>query len=204
MTMALCRISITSCWRPEQSYGPSENIIAIRRMMLGSGNRSQGEQVLRVSATMAAKKSAAKIYGEKGYGMLEGKTADPEDPFRSFMLNGYAYLGLSRVAEMFEKLGLAEFARWKTEAEELKADIRDSFFSALASSPVVPLGDGRWCPTCPPWVESRGPLALHIDGTAWHTHGSMVARDSLLGPLYLVYQEILDPRVTRILLARLP
>lgn len=130
----------------------------------------------------------------KGYGMLEGKTADPEDPFRSFMLNGYAYLGLSRVAEMFEMVGLAEFARWKTEARELKADIRDSFFSALASSPVVPLGDGRWSPTCPPWVESRGPLALHIDGTAWHTHGSMVARDSLLGPLYLVYQEVLGPR----------
>jgi hypothetical protein len=55
------------------------------------------------------------------------------------------------------------------------------------------MGDGRWCPTCPPWVESRGPLALHIDGSVWHTHGSMVARDSLLGPLYLVFQEVLDP-----------
>ncbi len=129
----------------------------------------------------------------KGYGMLEGKTADPEDPFRSFMLNGYTYLGFSRMAEVFEKLGFPESAKWKGEAEELKADIRNAFFAALASSPVLPLGDGRWCPTCPPWVESRGPLALHIDGSAWHTHGSMVARDSLLGPLYLVYQEILDP-----------
>ena len=129
----------------------------------------------------------------KGYGMLEGKTADPEDPFRSFMLNGYTYLGFSRMAEVFETLGFPESAKWKAEAEELKADIRDAFFAALASSPVLPLGDGRWCPTCPPWVESRGPLALHIDGSAWHTHGSMVTRDSLLGPLYLVYQEILDP-----------
>src|SRR5262249_1864125 len=25
----------------------------------------------------------------RGYGLLEGKTADPDDPFRSFMLNGY-------------------------------------------------------------------------------------------------------------------
>ncbi|HEX4427539.1 MAG TPA: hypothetical protein VH079_19210, partial [Terriglobales bacterium] len=129
----------------------------------------------------------------KGYGMLEGKTADPNDPYRSFMLNGYAYLGFSRIAEIFEKFNPAESAKWKAEAEGLKADIRDAFFTALESSPVVPLGDGRWCPTCPPWVESRGPLALHIDGSAWHTHGSMVARDSLLGPLYLVYQEILDP-----------
>ncbi len=81
----------------------------------------------------------------------------------------------------------------KRKVKQLKADIRDAFFAALASSPVLPLGDGRWCPTCPPWVESRGPLALHIDGSAWHTHGSMVTRDSLLGPLYLVYQEILEP-----------
>jgi hypothetical protein len=130
----------------------------------------------------------------KGYGMLEGKTADPNDPFRSFMLNGYAYLGLSRTAEIFEKINSAEAAKWKTEADALKSDIREAFSSALAASPVVPLGDGRWCPTCPPWVESRGPLALHIDGSAWHTHGSMVARDSLLGPLYLVFQEILDPQ----------
>ncbi len=129
----------------------------------------------------------------KGYGMLEGKTADPEDPFRSFMFNGYVYLGLSRMGEIFESLGLPEGAEWKAEAERLKADIRGAFFTVLASSPVVPLGDGRWCPTCPPWVESRGPLALHIDGSAWHTHGSMVTRDSLLGPLYLVYQEVLEP-----------
>lgn len=34
---------------------------------------------------------------------------------------------------------------------------------------------------------------MHVDGSDWHTHGSMVARDSLLGPLYLVFQEVLDP-----------
>jgi hypothetical protein len=129
----------------------------------------------------------------KGYGMLEGKTADPEDPFRSFMLNGYAYLGLSRVAEIFDRLNPTEAVTWRAEAEGLKSDIRNAYFASVAASPVVPLGDGRWCPTCPPWVESRGPLALHIDGSAWHTHGSMVARDSLLGPLYLVFQEVLDP-----------
>ena len=128
----------------------------------------------------------------KGFGLLEGKTADPNDPFRSFMLNGYAYLGLSRIAEIFESTMPEEARTWRGEAEGLKTDIRNSFFASLAASPVIPLGDGRWCPTCPPWVESRGPLALHIDGGAWHTHGSMVARDSLLGPLYLVFQEVLD------------
>ena len=40
-----------------------------------------------------------------GYGMLDGKTADPEDQFHSFMLNGYGYLGMKRFAELLEALG---------------------------------------------------------------------------------------------------
>ena len=79
----------------------------------------------------------------KGYGMLEGKTADPEDPFRSFMFNGYVYLGLSRMGEIFESLGLPKGAEWKVEAEQLKADIRDAFFTSLTSSPVIHVGTGR-------------------------------------------------------------
>src|SRR5439155_11961872 len=129
----------------------------------------------------------------RGYGMLEGKTADPNDPFHSFMLNGYAYLGLSRVAEMLTKTEPTQSARLNKEAERLKDDIRSTFFSVMGSSPVVPLGDGTWCPTVPPWAEYRGPLALYADGGKWYTHGSMVSRDSLLGPLYLAFQEVLGP-----------
>jgi hypothetical protein len=128
-----------------------------------------------------------------GYGMLEGKTADPNDPFHSFMLNGYAYLGLSRVAEMLAKTEPAQSERLSKEAEALKNDIRSNFFSVMGNSPVVPLGDGTWCPTAPPWTEYRGPLALYADGGKWYTHGSIVSRDSLLGPLYLAFQEVLNP-----------
>ncbi|MCX6623125.1 MAG: hypothetical protein NTY38_19070, partial [Acidobacteria bacterium] len=39
----------------------------------------------------------------------------------------------------------------------------------------------------------RGPLALYTAEGSWYTHGSMVSRDSLLGPLYLVFQEVVDP-----------
>lgn len=127
----------------------------------------------------------------RGYGMLEGKTADPEDPFHSFMLNGYAYLGMSRLAEMLEATDPATAERIAAEAAELKADIRIAFFRAMALSPVVPLADGSWVPTAPPWVEHRGPLSLYAESAKWLTHGSIVARDSLLGPLYLVFQEVL-------------
>ena len=43
------------------------------------------------------KNKRAELIG-KGYGMIDGKVADPEDQFHQFMLNGYAYLGISRVA----------------------------------------------------------------------------------------------------------
>ncbi|RED56526.1 hypothetical protein [Cohnella phaseoli] len=128
----------------------------------------------------------------KGYGMLEGKTADPEDPFHSFMLNGYAYIGVSRLAEMLAASDPVKAAQIGEFAEELKTNIREGFHQAMALSPVVPLADGTWVPTAPPWVEHRGPLSLYAESAKWLTHGSVVARDSLLGPLYLVFQEVLQ------------
>jgi hypothetical protein len=129
----------------------------------------------------------------KGYGLMEGKTADPEDPFRAFMLNGYAYLGMARVAEMLSGIDPVQSQRWRTEADEFKRDIRTAFLEAMGRSPVIPLANGTWVPTAPPWVEYRGPLSLYADGGNWFTHGAMVSRDSLLGPIYLIFQEVLDP-----------
>jgi len=127
----------------------------------------------------------------KGYGMLEGKTADPEDPFHSFMLNGYAYIGLSRLAEILADSDSDLSAGIRSLADELKANIRTELRGSIARSPVVPLGDGSWVPTAPPWVEHRGPVSLYAEGGKWLTHGSAVARDSLLGPLYLAFQEVI-------------
>jgi len=128
-----------------------------------------------------------------GYGMMEGKVADPEDPFRAFMLNGYGYLGMSRVAEMLAKTNPAESKRIAAEAEAFKADIRTALDECFAKSPVVPLGDGTWCPTAPPWAEDNGPVALLTSGEKCWTHGTFMARDSMLGPLYLGLQEVLEP-----------
>ncbi len=129
----------------------------------------------------------------RGYGMLDGKVADPEDPYHIFMLNGYASLGLSRVAEMLADIDPPESERLRTEAERFKKDIRSALLEAVARSPVVPLGDGTWCPTAPPWAEGRGPVSLFVEGAASYTHGAFATRDSLLGPLYLVLQEVIEP-----------
>jgi len=130
----------------------------------------------------------------KGYGMIEGQVADPNDPYHQFMLNGYAYLGLSRVAEMLSKLDPNQSKRLGQEAEELKSDIRGAFFEAMARSPVVPLGDGTWCPTAPPWAEVRGLMSLYAEKGNWFSHLTFFCRDSLLGPFHLIFQEVIDPK----------
>ncbi|MGB9641588.1 MAG: hypothetical protein ACP5JO_00830 [Candidatus Ratteibacteria bacterium] len=127
------------------------------------------------------------------YGMIDGKVADPEDHYHIFMLNGYAYLGLKRAAEMLSAIKETKAKETNDMAEELKKNIRESFFSAMARSPVVPLGDGTWVPTAPPWPQHDGLLVHYADRGKWFTHGTFLGRDSMLGPLYLIFQEVLDP-----------
>ncbi len=129
----------------------------------------------------------------KGYGMIDGKVADPEDPFHQYMLNAYAYIGISRVAEMLEGIDSANSSRLFKEAEEWKKDIRASLSFSIAHAPVVPLGDGTWCPTVPPWTEAIGLRALHLINETFFSHGTVTAPDVLLGPLYLVFCEVLAP-----------
>jgi hypothetical protein len=129
----------------------------------------------------------------KGYGLLDGKVADPEDFFHSFMLNGLSYLGLQRVAEMLAKVDPAQSRRLAAEAKAFRADIRTAYYEALSRSPAIPLDDGTWIPTAPPWAEYPGPLALYAEGGKWFTHGAFGARDGLIGSLYLVISEVLEP-----------
>ncbi|MFH0761405.1 MAG: hypothetical protein V2A67_07865 [Bacteroidota bacterium] len=129
----------------------------------------------------------------RGYGMIDGKVADPEDPYHQFMLNGYAYLGMDRVAEMLKDIDPENSNRIKREADAWKSDIRISFFNSMAHSPVVPLGNGTWCPTVPPWPETTGPRALFLKNETFFSHGTFTGPDALLGPLYLVFCEVLDP-----------
>jgi hypothetical protein len=129
---------------------------------------------------------------DNGYGLLAGKAGDPQDFLRSFMFNSYHYVALERVAEMLAKVDPLQSQRLAREAEAYKEDIRTAFFQALALSPVMPLGDGTWCPTAPPWVEDRGALALHATGGDWGTLGPF-PRESLVGPEWLIPHEVIQP-----------
>lgn len=129
-----------------------------------------------------------------GWALLDGRVGDPDDPYRSFMLNGYAYLGLSRLTEMYAHTDPAWSEEIRREAEDLKHEIRRALFANMARSPVVPTGDGSWIPSASPWAEGCGPACLYARGGSAFTHGTFTARDALTGPLYLVFQEVLDPR----------
>jgi len=129
----------------------------------------------------------------KGYGMISGKVADPEDYYHQYMLNAYAYLGLKRVAEMLVNIDSVNAKRLQQEAGAWRKDIRTALSESMAAAPVIPTGDGTWCPTVPPWTESTGPQALFVDPVNCYSHGTFTTRDVLLGPLYLVFCEVLDP-----------
>ena len=129
----------------------------------------------------------------RGYGMIDGKVADPEDPFHQYMLNAYAYLGVQRMSEVFRWIDTSQADKLKAEASAWRDDIRASFFSSMARAPLVPLGDGTWCPALPPWPESDAPRALYLNEETFFSHGTFSVADALLGPLYLVFCEVLEP-----------
>ncbi|MFH1970595.1 MAG: hypothetical protein ABIJ53_09795 [Verrucomicrobiota bacterium] len=129
----------------------------------------------------------------KGYGLLDGKVADPQDFFHSFMLNGLSYIGIQRVSEMLAHIDPQASRRLAREAREFKRDIRAAFYEAMARSPVVPVGDGTWVSSAPPWTEYPGALALYAEGGKWFTHGTFMGRDSMIGALYLVISDVLNP-----------
>lgn len=129
----------------------------------------------------------------RGYGMCDGKVADPEDPFRQWALNGYAYLGLSRVAEMLHDIDPAEAERIGKVATDLKSDIRESLMAMLTRCPVAPLGDGTWVPTSAPWAEADSAPWMLTDNPTNFTHGAFGLREAALGAAYLMFQEVVDP-----------
>jgi hypothetical protein len=138
-------------------------------------------------------RSCREEFRGRGYGLQDGKVADPQDFYHSFMLNALSCLGIQRVAEMLAHTAPAEARCLAAEATTYRADLRKSFLEALARSPAIPTGNGTWVPAPPPWAEYPGALALYAEGGLWATHHAIGARDSPIGSLYLLLGDVLSP-----------
>jgi len=113
----------------------------------------------------------------QSYGLMEG-SCRPEDP--SFVhAEWLLYLGMSgwprcSRTQILRRRGMA------TRGGRFKADIR-----RLSRSPWQVAGDPsrrrHLVSTAPPWWSTVATFSL-ADGGKWFTHGSVVSRDSLLGP----------------------
>ncbi len=142
--------------------------------------------------TWREKNSKEELIG-KGYGMLDGRVADPADRYRYYMANAYYSLGLHRVAEMLKAIGSDQAEKLQVEAKAVCGDVRKAVSDSIARSPVVPLGDGTWCPTIPGWAEAGALSFMVLDRTPDYTHFTSVAHDSIIGPMYLIFSEVLEP-----------
>ncbi len=128
-----------------------------------------------------------------GRGMIVGKVADPVDEYRSFMLNSYQYMGLTAAAVLLQNVDPEAAERYTEEAGRFGADIRRALKLARERSPVVPLGDGRYVPSSPPWAEGTGFNAFGYDGNSAYSHETVYVKDSLLGPLYAAFAGVIPP-----------
>ena len=128
------------------------------------------------------------------YGLIDGKIADPEDYFHGWFLNAGTYAGLSRVAEIAAEIEPEYAKNLQREVEAYRQDIVTAIYHAQAKAPVVPLGDGSWAPSLPPWTEHIGAHHLYTTGENSFTHGSFLLRSGIIGANWLIYQEVLEAR----------
>ncbi len=131
------------------------------------------------------------LKGGKGYGMIKGKVADPEDHFHAFMLNAGAYAGLYSAGELLQCCDPEKAAYYTELAATMRENIRESFFRNVELSPVLPAADGTWFRSFAPWCETIGPLCVHAECDKIYTHGAFTTRD-YIGANYLLLQGVLD------------
>ena len=128
-----------------------------------------------------------------GYGLVDGKVADPNDFYHSYFLNAGTYIGLSRMVEMTAELDHDYSKTLGKEVEDYRQDIIKSVYYSQAKAPVVPISDGSWAPFLPPWSEHYGALHFYANGENCFTHGSFMSRSSIIGANWLIISEVLNP-----------
>lgn len=127
----------------------------------------------------------------KGYGMIAGKVADPQDLFHSFMLNAGAYGAFAGAAKLLINVEPDIAESYRLLAADYRQNIRESLIENMKCSPVIPLGNGKWVPSFSPWTEYCGPIMLYAKGGKCFSHGAFTIRD-MLGAQYLVLLGVVD------------
>ncbi|MBE6885018.1 MAG: hypothetical protein E7487_10470 [Ruminococcaceae bacterium] len=129
---------------------------------------------------------------KRGYGMISGKVADPEDMFHSYMLNSGEYAGFVGASYLLENVDPEAAAKYRALAAECGENIRESLAESLIEAPVIPLGNGCWVPSFTTWTEYPGALSLYAEGGDWYSHATFTIRD-ILGAEYLPLHGAMDP-----------
>ena len=128
-----------------------------------------------------------------GYGLLNGKVADPDDFYHSFFLNAGTLIGLESMADVLVLSDPDYASMLKNELADYRQDLINAIYFAQSNSPVVPLQDGSWVPQLPPWTEYHGNVALYADGGEWFSHGAFASRSSLIGALFFALSDLFSP-----------
>jgi len=129
---------------------------------------------------------------ERGYGLIDGRVADPKDDKRIYMLNGNCYKGLNGSIILLKALNNNKYLDVKKYNDELKNNILKSIKENMIYSPLSPLYDGTFAPFVSSWAEEYGAQCLHLNGGEVTTHGTHVAKDSMLSIPYLLKYGVID------------
>lgn len=127
----------------------------------------------------------------RGYGMIAGRTDDPEGDYHSYMLNSGAYAGFAAAADILRHCRPDEAEKYKKEAEKCRKNVLASLKEGLIHAPVVPLTDGSWVPSFSPYTESIGPAALYCEEGDVYSHSTFLVRE-MSGADYLPLHGVLD------------
>ncbi len=130
------------------------------------------------------------LYG-KGYGLIDGQSADMKEVFHGFAINASASYGLLDFAGVLAGIMPADAARLHNEASLWRQDLLEAVISSMELAPVVPLGDGSWTSSIPPYPENDLPACL--DGRRpCGTHGTFLTRDNAR-PSALIFYGLFEP-----------
>ncbi|MGI8959141.1 MAG: hypothetical protein ACR2IV_05140 [Bryobacteraceae bacterium] len=136
------------------------------------------------------------------YGLLPAsQLEDNSDWAHWFVINAYAWAGMTRTADALAEAGNPEAARVRTEADDYLRDLRNDVRRAVESAPVVRMQDGTYEPYVPVVPTRRFRLFGPVRRDYYQRYGKPdmnpllrlgADRDTLCGPVLLSFLGVFD------------